>query len=91
MAILVAVAVGVLVGVAVGVLVAVAVGVFVAVGVSVAVAVGVLVGVGVGGVQLPSVIEAIYVPQRPCVVPVFLLYSPKYQNVTPSGSIVRPV
>lgn len=87
------VAVGVLVGVLVGVFVGVLVGVFVGVlvGALVAVAVGVFVGVGFVGVQLPNVIEAMYVPQRPLVVPVFLLYSPRYQNVTPSGAIVISV
>ncbi|RMG94695.1 MAG: hypothetical protein D6706_13415 [Chloroflexi bacterium] len=81
---------GVLVGVGgAGVLVGVGgTGVLVGVG-----GTGVLVGVGVGPppvLQL-KVMEPMNVPQRPSVVPVFLLYSPKYQNVAPSGSMVIPV
>ena len=39
----------------------------------------------------PRLISAIQLPHRPWVVPVSLLYSPRYQNVSPPGSTVIPV
>jgi hypothetical protein len=78
--------VGVWVGVLVMVLVVVLVGVLVGVAVFVAVGVGVT-----EASQLVYSNEPMYVPHRPLVVPVSLLYSPKYQNVSPLGSMVISV
>ena len=45
----------------------------------------------VGTVQAGKLNDRTKVPQRPFGLPVILLYSPRYQNVTPSGATVISV